>query len=292
MDAAGLEAFGADKSELDFAVHHVGVATEHLMKAYLAGLHPAIIVDVNSRDSLLHATGQGAHARIPVSHIKTIGLVEAYDRCNLFLKFSGVDRKRIVGLSIGRGGVAHLGSLVVSDGEAAIATALQVTDSLLGAMGVDSSSFWGSFSTVHDYLVNAQVDRLRAHYEAKLANARTVFDERFGGHQGTDFDAVKKAISSVDAFPMRDSERADCPACGQVGSLVGDKRIEADYEYDRDGGYTGGAFVVMTPQMFECPFCRLSLEHAELGLAGLDVDVATEDDPADYVEYDDDDWRR
>jgi hypothetical protein len=51
---AGLGAFSRDGEPDDFAVHHVGVALEHLLKAYLAFLHPALIVDAKDFDSLLH----------------------------------------------------------------------------------------------------------------------------------------------------------------------------------------------------------------------------------------------
>lgn len=41
---AALEAVGRRES-LDFAVHHAGVGLEHLLKAYLCSLHPALVVD-------------------------------------------------------------------------------------------------------------------------------------------------------------------------------------------------------------------------------------------------------
>lgn len=48
---AALAAFVEGPESYDFAVHHAGVATEHLLKAYLAGVHPALIVDGRHFDS-------------------------------------------------------------------------------------------------------------------------------------------------------------------------------------------------------------------------------------------------
>jgi hypothetical protein len=69
---AALAAFSEGPEAYDFAVHHAGIAAEHLLKAYLATLHPALVVEGKDFDSLLHATGHGAHASVHVTRVKTI----------------------------------------------------------------------------------------------------------------------------------------------------------------------------------------------------------------------------
>lgn len=76
----GLAAFSRGDDSNDFAVHHAGVALEHLLKAYLASLHPALVAEMTDWDSLLHATGHGERARVPSTRTKTIGLKAAFDR--------------------------------------------------------------------------------------------------------------------------------------------------------------------------------------------------------------------
>ncbi|MFF3847927.1 hypothetical protein [Streptomyces sp. NPDC002328] len=77
---AALVAFSQGPKSYDFAVHHAGIAAEHLLKAYLASLHPALIAEARHFDSLLHTTGHGTHSSIPANQVKTIGLVEAHSR--------------------------------------------------------------------------------------------------------------------------------------------------------------------------------------------------------------------
>lgn len=107
---AGLAAYVADPPELDFAVHHFGVAIEHLLKAYLSSIHPCLIMEGRDFDSLLHAVDQGAHANTPITGIKTIGLQPAYDRCKQLLKSRlAIDSKTFKSICDGRNGVAHSG---------------------------------------------------------------------------------------------------------------------------------------------------------------------------------------
>ncbi|MFJ9523040.1 hypothetical protein ACIRPK_32935 [Kitasatospora sp. NPDC101801] len=72
--AAALAAYSQGPQAYDFAVHHAGIAAEHLLKAYLASLHPALVVEAKDFDSLLHATGMGKYASGHVTRAKTIGL--------------------------------------------------------------------------------------------------------------------------------------------------------------------------------------------------------------------------
>lgn len=79
------EAFGRGES-LDFAVRHAGVGLEHLLKAYLCSLHPALVVDAGHWESLLHAVGHGDRSSIPASRTKSIGLKTAFDHTRTLLK--------------------------------------------------------------------------------------------------------------------------------------------------------------------------------------------------------------
>ena len=58
---------------------------EHLLKAYLASLHPAHIVEEKHWESLLHATGHTSRSGVPRSRTRTIGLKTAFDRVKRLL---------------------------------------------------------------------------------------------------------------------------------------------------------------------------------------------------------------
>lgn len=107
--AGGLAAF-SEGEDIDFAVHHLGVALEHLLKAYLASLHPALVVDTNDFDSMLHATGHGSRTKRPSSRTKTIGLAAAFNRVKKLLpKKITVTDVQFEPVLAARNGVAHAG---------------------------------------------------------------------------------------------------------------------------------------------------------------------------------------
>ncbi|HEU4426546.1 MAG TPA: hypothetical protein VFR67_28755, partial [Pilimelia sp.] len=270
----GLDAFGGDDADVDIAVHHAGVALEHLLKAFLVAQHPALVVDGRHLDSLLHAVGLGAQAKTPLSRVRTIGLEQAYERCRLLLKQKLVaDEKQFVVVAEGRNGVAHLGIHERSEAEAALAMCFRVADIVLEALSEDPAAYWGGYKELHDQLQSASATRVRVLNEAKTAAAQKAFKSRFGGLDAEGWTVVQKALIAVDPFPTSDTEPATCPACGQQGWLAGDKRVE--YQYDQDGG---GAVVVLDADAFECPFCRLELDVVELELAGTGVVVETDYD--------------
>jgi hypothetical protein len=291
----GLAAFG-DDAELDFAVHHAGVALEHLLKACLVSLNASLIVDARDFDSLLHATGHGQYARTPSAHVRTIGLVEAFKRSKIVLKASlSVDEKRFSALAEARNGVAHMGVYDRSEAERILSTCLQVADVLLDNLGVEPDSYWGEFSAVHDQLITVDADRTRARYEAKLTNALNTFNERFQGLEGPSWEAIRTVVAASVVHEL-DPVHATCPACRETGWLDGERAVKDDYIYLGNDEYEGGAWVVMTPDVFRCPFCRLELRDVGLKLAGFAREIETGDNPSDFVDtdyiddYDSDDY--
>lgn len=76
---AGLALRDFAEGRYDMAVLHAGVMLEHLAKAYLTGLHPSLIVEAGSFDSLLLACGYKELAAKPGT-LRTIGLSEAVKR--------------------------------------------------------------------------------------------------------------------------------------------------------------------------------------------------------------------
>ncbi|MER5677413.1 hypothetical protein ACFWZZ_00410 [[Kitasatospora] papulosa] len=252
--AAAFTAFSDGPMMKDMAVHHAGVAAEHLLKAYLAHLHPALIVEGKDFSSLLHATGHGVHAGGPRSQTKTIGLVEAYVRVSGILKGAmPVSRQELLPLAEARNGVAHAAFHDAKQVNAVFTTCLRMADSLLPKLP-PLGDFWGQYQGLHDKLVDIRVEEARVQLEGKLARARQVFAERYGHFSAQDRSLVLAAIANV-ASPgyIEHDEPATCPACSSQGWLGGETHIS-------DATDT----VVMVPFVFDCPACDLHLEVEEL----------------------------
>ncbi|MFJ8882274.1 hypothetical protein ACIRJR_02545 [Streptomyces sp. NPDC102402] len=254
--AAAFTAFSDGPMLQDMAVHHAGVATEHLLKAYLASLHPALVVEGRDFSSLLHATGLGAHAPGPLSQTKTIGLVESYVRVSGLLKGTmPVSRQELLPLADARNGVAHAAFHDSAQVNAVFTTCLRIADRLLPELP-PLGDFWGRYLGLHDKLLDIRVEAARVQLEGRLARARQVFAERYGHFSEEDRSLVLAAIANVSSPGYIDhDEPATCPACSSRGWLGGETSVSERTDT-----------VVMTPIVFDCPACDLHLEVGELGM--------------------------
>lgn len=270
----------------DMAVHHAGVAVEHLLKAYLADLHPALIVEGRDFDSLLHATGHRAHASVPQSQTKTIGLVDAYVRVSAVLKGKiAVSRKELQPVADARNGVAHAALHDHTQVNAVFTTCIRLIDALLPSLPLlhpDLDSYWGAYQGLHDKLLDQRVEQARVRLEGKLARARHDFAERYGHFTKKDRELVLAAIANVSSPGYIEHDEPEvCPACSSQGWLGGETHIsEADNT------------VVMTPGVFDCPACDLHLELEELDMLAnplggvIDLEVS----PVDFYDVYQPDW--
>ncbi|WP_202468935.1 hypothetical protein [Streptomyces sp. SID2888] len=251
---AALVAFSQGPESYDFAVHHAGIAAEHLLKAYLATLHPALIVEARDFDSLLHATGHGTHASVPVSRAKTIGLVEAHARVHKILrKQIPIDQRALAPVANARNGVAHSGLHDVAEVQTVFTTCLRLIDPLLTELKIDPHSYWGSYLPLHDKLIEERVREARIRLEGKLAQARVVFEQRYGHLASKDREIVLATVTQHSNTYMDHSEHKPCPACGSNGWLMGTTHIDD----------TDKSVVVFAPYIFVCSACDLDLENEE-----------------------------
>lgn len=276
---AALAAFVEGPESYDFAVHHAGVATEHLLKAYLAGIHPALIVDGRHFDSLLHATGLASHAG-PLTKVKTIGLVDAHERVvKLLPRKIPIDKKALEPLADARNGVAHSAIHDSSQAEAVFTVCLRLVDPVLEELKVDPKSYWGPYLVLHDKLVDEQVRQERVAAEALLVKARSVFEQRFGHMSRKERDVVLAATTSQPLITMSKEVPTECPACGSQGWVAGEVNVQ---------GIVDHASVYLVPYAFHCAACDLHVETKLLRYFGdLDYDVELfDEDPYDYLSDD------
>jgi hypothetical protein len=129
-----MAAYARPKPDNDFAVHHVAVALEHLAKAYLCSLHPALIA-ASDFDSLLHLVDQGAYATKRAHRVRTIGMAEANQRVRQLLKtaypYDGNPSSDPV--LAARNGVAHAGLWPPEEARRVLALAVRRVDAILAA---------------------------------------------------------------------------------------------------------------------------------------------------------------
>jgi hypothetical protein len=272
---AALAAFAEGPESYDFAVHHAGVATEHLLKAYLAGIHPALIVDGRHFDSLLHATGLGSHAA-PLTKVKTIGLADAHERVlKLLPRKIAIDKKALEPLADARNGVAHSAIHDSTQAEAVFTICLRLADPILEELKVDPVSYWGPYRVLHDKLVDEQVRQERVAAEALLVKARSLFEQRFGHMPHRERDVVLATITSKPMIMMSREAPKTCPACGAQGWVAGEVNVQ---------GVAGQEVVYLIPYGFHCSACDLEVDSKLLPhLGDLDEDITLDDDPYDYL---------
>ncbi|WP_057664551.1 hypothetical protein [Streptomyces anulatus] len=270
--AAAFSAFSDGPLTEDMAVHHAGVATEHLLKAFLVNLHPALIADGRDFNSLLYAAGHGPLLQVRADQVKTIQLGEAYDRAQKILKGKIPPKPRGPWpLADARNGVAHCGYHDPGAVNAVFTSALKVIDPLLEELAI-GPDYWGTYKELHDHLVAVQVEEESLFVQGKLVKARRTFAARYAHLSERDRLLVLAAVSnSVPAGYIEHDEKAACPACASQGWLSGETWAEA-------------ATVMFYPVEFNCPACDLRLLFDELDMAteGFGSDRDLEVEPGDF----------
>ncbi|MFJ4853405.1 hypothetical protein [Streptomyces sp. NPDC088730] len=272
MDAA-FTAFADGPSSEGMAVHHAGVATEHLLKAFLARIHPSLIVEGKDFNSLLYAAGQGGLVQVRGSRVKTIQLGEAYERVTRILPGKIPPRpqsREPWPLADARNGVAHAGYHDRGEVIAVFVSCIKVIDPLLVELGI-SAGYWHPHEAMHDKLLQEEGEAARVRLEQKLARARRVFLERYGHFNERDRKLVLTTVirtvgpGHLDTF----SAHEVCQACSSQGYLMGRSFVDREK-------WT----VMLTPQIFRCFVCELRVESGELALLpeplGGDVDLEIE----------------
>jgi len=262
-----LEAFSSDNS-LDFAVHHAGVALEHLLKAYLCSLHPALVADTSHFPSLLHAVGLGDRSGVLASRTKTIGLKDAFGHVRKLLKPKiTVSDTTFEPVFAARNGVAHAGIHDAEEARKVLATCIRIAAPVLVELNIEPEDYWDPYLELVDQLANEHATERRVTFETKIARARRAFHQRFDGLFPEDRARAMATFSAASAILGGDHvEQIDCPACEGRGWLRGFTGLSWHGEADMDNT---PPLVVFYPDSFDCAVCGLELQTDELKLAGL-----------------------
>jgi hypothetical protein len=293
-----LRARGAQPPRLDRFFLDAGTSLEHLAKAYLASIHPSLIIDGRYFDALLHACGRPDLARTPATTIRTITVTEAVQRCIRLLprQLQGVEQERHLGPLIeARNSVAHIGRAA----EAAVATQVFVpylgTLTALGeALDISPTSLWGDHASYVAMQLSDSATKTQRAVTSRVAGSRVTFRERYGRLPPGQRDLLLTTI--VTSYPRASSgvEKYDqalltCPACSTDVMVEGGHTVNWEADYDTEGGesYVDHVFPVVTflPMRLECRACGLKLSgQEELHAAGLDPVELDDVDEQDLIE--------
>jgi hypothetical protein len=285
---SALEAFGRGES-LDFAVHHSGVALEHLLKAYLCSLHPALAIDAHHLQSLLHALNLADRSTIHESRAKTIGLAEAFTRTRDLLPGKiTVTKDEFEPVLAARNGIAHAGVHDPNQERLVVTTCIRIATPVLDELDQTPTGYWGHYCKLVEQLVNQHATDLQLRVEAKIGQARRAFHQRFDREPATHRASVIAALSATNPINSDYDEHDDqinCPACEGRGWLHGTTNVDWNYV---DEGKTRPV-VMFYADRFACSVCSLHLEGDELEEAGLEPrSYLFDEDPHDHVWPDED----
>jgi len=255
---------------------------EHLCKAYLYGMHPALLMELRNGqlDSLLYLVGHGGRARTPGS-LRTISGREALARVEYVLPNLKMPRKLLAQLIDVRDGMVHVGFMSSSSIGELLTAFLQFSDGLHDALDSERDGRWGE----HAELVEALIARAQSQTEQEAHRRIAIARARFA--QLAEI-PVPDLVSDVAARAAEADASGDirkaayCRACGypspQVSGRMWMERSAADADEPELLPVAAGDFadpglraypIWWIGEGFQCPECALTLDAEHLEPVGL-----------------------
>lgn len=265
----------------DFDTFHTwaALALELLGKAALASVHPALIVDPNSYESLLVACGK------PVTdNTRSIGAKTVYERLkSLSKEFDERAAKFCILMANRRNEELHSGSSPTGDLDprAWVSEYWRLTDVLSRMTSRTLEAWLGDEESARARSVVSDASHvLVAAVESRISRARAAFDKKYPSDSSERAGVLAMMANAVLPVSHRellrslsDYTRAPCPACGASGWLFGEEAgsYRQPIEFDHE---TSSAWQVETvsyyTEVFVCGACALILNgRVELDAAEL-----------------------
>ena len=279
------------RSYLDADMHkffvQAGVSFELLGKAFLAGIHPSLIVDGRNFDSLLRVCGAGVYSRRKQRGIRTIGAMEVLKRVTQIKPELSSYREYLEELICLRNGVVHLGSANSDRLDMITADFLRASQILLEACDQAGDIHFGDYNEFVQNFLDKSVRETERLVATKIARARQRYRDTYG-HLGEEaLEKIVDAFLSIRTSQHEESssESVACPACCNYGIASGEAGLEWELGDSEDTG--PDVWVVLHVDHFHCMMCNLSLEgRDEIIAAGLSDKIDLDLDPEDFYEVD------
>lgn len=273
-----------------------GMAVEHMTKALLATLSPALLADRNAElDTMLHLTGFGQLAKCGPHEVKTISAHEACLRCARLVPEFTYTHQADQALFTARNGGAHLALTTDEVARESARIMVRLLEPLIKALSLDRATFWRDMESVADILLDEKASQISAALEMKVAAAKSRLEARLAGLGPAERVLVLKALNSDWYSTSKTEELSECPACGQIGvmtcELMDVGQPEFDYEqvdheeFVYHGGHIDQAAYGVN---FNCDSCGLDLDYDEMTAAELLTEFEREPRECEPWEFEDD----
>jgi hypothetical protein len=274
-----LNAYLEDDTRVILA--NAAFSLEHLCKAYLYGLHPALLVELRNGqlDSLLHLVGHGNRAN---KSLRTISGREALKRVEDVLPNLKVPKKSLDKLIDVRDGMVHVGFMSSSGIDELLTAFLQVSDELHNELGSERESRWGEHTDLVEALITRAQSQIEKETHRRIAVARARL-ARLAEIPVSDL-VSDVAARAAEADASSDIQKAVyCVACGyptpQVPARMWMERAAAGtdepelvpvfFEDPEFRGSRADNSIWLICERFKCPECKLELSSEQLEPAGL-----------------------
>lgn len=281
------------EKELKQSIINLSISAELIGKAFLAIIHPSIIVD-GDFDSLLRVCGAGKYSRKSPMNIRTIGAREVFKRCFQILPKLRDYEKELHLLADVRNGLVHLGDHDIEVSKQIFKPYLRYTKIILAAMNSPFDDYFGEFSELADANILDATKEIDLEVQKAIIKAKSNFKKRFESLDEKVKEKIIKTIIASYALDMYDEDLISCPACSNDAILSGSHEVtDWEADFDEDGNPEGAYPIVkLHGDSLRCDVCGLILSTSEkLEVAGVETEVELEDiDPADFVEPIDEYW--
>jgi hypothetical protein len=275
-----------DRVEPHVFLLHAGIALEHLLKARLADLNPALVAKRDHVASLVWFADETKHGGMAPVEMRTITLDEALALVTALGVPLTPYREHLGVVQRYRNGVAHLGVADGKIGYDVLPTVLQVFILLASDLEVDPAELFGH----HNGFVLSQLDEYHEReerlYEGRVAQARM----RFGEDHGTLSAEGEKHLRELAELKWHrlslDEQLIQCVVCGLPAYAHGSLEIvDWDVDYDREGNAEHVSPVVEYRAVdVRCPTCGLVLDTPGLiEVSGILEDWTLPDE--DYEDF-------
>ena len=270
-------AFEGESRESELFVFWATLSLEFLGRAVLAKVHPSLLADPQSPESVLYACGVGTAA-----NAKSIAAKTVFARCKVIVPgFSDADFGFCMMLMGRRNEELHSGLPGFEDLrlEKWLADYYRAIKKMLTHLGLDLSHMLGADDVkAAEAMILAAEKSLIAEVKKRVAAHRTIFE----GLEVAAVTAKTKEAEIARRTLRKPYKPASCPACGNTCPITGElvrstePRLLAGLLHWED---------IMLPNALNCDVCGLTLKgHESLHIVDLggQFTIATEADPAEY----------